>query len=62
MYHTQERRATRLVNPILCTKSNAWLGDAFYFWDNELDAIIWGHRSKRSTGYFEIYKAEYNTR
>jgi len=58
MYHTQERRAKKLTAPIFCTNSNAWLGEAYYFWADEVDAVKWGHTSKKSTGYFEIYKAE----
>jgi len=60
MYHTQEKRAIRLVAPIICTKPNAWLGNAYYFWVYEVDAIQWGHKSKRKTGYFEIYNALIN--
>lgn len=58
MYHTQERRKARLIKPILAERRNAWLGVAYYFWDNEMDAIHWGNDSKKSTGYFEIYKAD----
>lgn len=57
MYHTQERREKRLSKPILCQKNNAWLGVAYYFWNDEIDAIQWGNTSKNQTGYFEIYKA-----
>jgi hypothetical protein len=57
MYHTQEKRVHRLTKPIICTRKNAWLGIAHYFWDDETDAIQWGHKSKRDTGFFEIYKA-----
>jgi len=58
MYHTQEKKGKRLTQPIFCTRDDAWLGDAFYFWDDEIDAIHWGNNSKKRTGYFEIYKAE----
>ena len=58
MYHTQEKWDQHLVAPIICLRNNAWLGTAYYFWDDETDAIIWGHKSKRKTGYFEIYKAD----
>jgi hypothetical protein len=58
MYHTQERRINRLTGPIICTRKNAWLGNAYYFWDEEIDALQWGHKSKRRTGFFEIYKAD----
>lgn len=57
MYHTQEKWENKLTKPIICLRRNAWLGSAYYFWDDETDAIQWGHKSKRNTGYFEIYKA-----
>ena len=60
MFHTQERRSVRLVAPLLCTKENAWLGDGYYFWDDIKDAILWGNNSKRETGMFEIYSANFN--
>jgi hypothetical protein len=60
MYHTQEKRATRLSAPIICDRNDAWLGSGYYFWDEEIDAIHWGHKSKRQTGYFEIYSADIN--
>ena len=41
-YHTQENRNEKLENPIFCSKPNAWLGNAFYFWENEDDADFWG--------------------
>ena len=58
MYHTQEKREQRLTKPIICNNKNAWLGVAYYFWEDEIDAINWGHKSKTNTGFFEIYKAE----
>ncbi len=58
MYHTQEKWRFKLTKPIICTKPNAWLGDGYYFWYEETDAIHWGHYSKKNTGYFEVYKAE----
>ncbi len=57
MYHTQEKRQYRLTDPIICTKDNAWLGDAYYFWKEEVDAIHWGNKSKKRTGKYEVYKA-----
>ncbi len=60
MYHTQEKWASRLTFPVLCEKDNAWLGIAYYFWDDEIDAVHWGHNSKKRTGYFEIYTADIN--
>ncbi|KAA6317650.1 hypothetical protein EZS27_032225 [termite gut metagenome] len=58
MYHTQERRNELLKSPILCKKENAWLGEGYYFWKEEIDAIMWGHNSKRKTECFQIYKAD----
>ena len=58
MYHTQEKWKSRLIEPIACTRKDAWLGTAYYFWADEVDAIQWGHKSKRSTGFFEIYKSD----
>ncbi len=60
-YHTQEKREFRLAEPKICTNNTAWLGDAYYFWTEEIDSIQWGHNSKRATGSFEIYKAEIDT-
>lgn len=57
MYHTQEQWDSKLSRPILCVRRNAWLGTAYYFWDDEIDAIQWGHKSKKNTGFFEVYKA-----
>lgn len=57
MYHTQEKRGRRLEKPLLAKRKNAWLGVAYYFWKEEVDAIHWGNKSKNSTGYFEVYKA-----
>lgn len=57
MYHTQEKRADRLNEPIKCVKDNAWLGVAWYFWYDLDDAANWGISSKRRTGYYEIYSA-----
>jgi hypothetical protein len=57
MYHTQEKRLFRLIEPAICKRNNAWLGTAYYFWNDEVDAIQWGHNSKKATGYFEVYSA-----
>ncbi len=54
-YHTQEKRATRLQEPILCVADNAWLGDAFYFWIEEQDAVFWGINKKKRTKKYDIY-------
>ncbi|SHG43463.1 hypothetical protein SAMN05444362_1281 [Dysgonomonas macrotermitis] len=60
MYHTQEKRKTRLSSPKPCTRDDAWLGNGYYFWYDEIDAIHWGNNSKTKTGSFEIYKALIN--
>lgn len=57
MYHTQEKWQERLVSPVICRRKDAWLGNGYYFWDSDVDAIHWGNSSKTSTGYFEVYKA-----
>lgn len=56
-YHTQEHRKVELTNPIICSRDDAWLGTAYYFWYYEEDAHIWGKTSKKSTGKFEVYSA-----
>lgn len=61
MYHTQEHKNKKLTFPVLCTKSNAWLGTAYYFWYDEIDAINWGNDFKGKNGYFEIYNANIDT-
>ena len=57
MYHTQEKRRSRIMQPILCNREHAWLGSGYYFWCDEIDAIHWGNNGKRKTGWFEIYSA-----
>jgi len=57
MYHTQEKWSQRLSDPIICNRRDAWLGEGYYFWDEQQDARIWGRTSKRATGHFEIYSA-----
>ncbi|MDA3910930.1 MAG: hypothetical protein PF448_06215, partial [Bacteroidales bacterium] len=59
-YHTQEKRERELAEPIFCVKEDAWLGNAFYFWVEESDAVFWGTRKKRKTGEYSIYKASIN--
>lgn len=56
MFHTQEDRKTILTEPIRCKRKDAWLGHAFYFWDDETDAIRWGYDSKGGT--FQVYSAQ----
>ena len=58
MYHTQEKWKYYLTVPIISNREDAWLGDAYYFWKEEVDAIHWGHKSKWKTGNFEVYKAD----
>lgn len=57
MYHTQERWGKKLESPIPTTNPDAWLGDGYYFWYYENDAIWWGRTAKRRKGYYEVYKA-----
>ena len=57
-YHTQENRRIDLIEPVFCTKDNAWLGEAYYFWENEDDAVFWGVKFKTKTRKYDIYKAE----
>ena len=37
MYHTQEKRQNRVFQPVLCTRRDAWLGHAYYFWNDIYD-------------------------
>jgi hypothetical protein len=57
-YHTQENRNSELENPIICIADNAWLGQGFYFWENNEDAVFWGIKFKNKTGRYDVYKAE----
>lgn len=54
-FHTQEKRHKELTKPIKCTKENAWLGEAYYFWEDEQDALRWGEQFKR--GNYQVYEA-----
>jgi hypothetical protein len=58
VYHTQEKHKKTLSFPIPCTRDDAWLGEAHYFWKEESDAYDWGNNSKRATGHFEIYTCD----
>ena len=60
MYHTQEKWSDQLDSPVLTTNQDAWLGEGYYFWYYENDAVWWGRTSKKRTGYYEIYKANIN--
>lgn len=55
MFHTQENRGTVLQHPLPCRRKDAWLGTAFYFWADELDAVSWGIKSKG--GNYQVYSA-----
>lgn len=55
MFHTQENRGYVLTEPMLCTRGDAWLGTAYYFWAHENDAVRWGYDSKN--GRFHVYSA-----
>lgn len=55
-YHTQEKRKKPLEAPIKCKKDNAWLGEAYYFWENEDDTDFWGVKFKNKTGQYDVYK------
>jgi len=57
-YHTQENRWAILNEPVFCSKDNAWLGEAYYFWETEDDANFWGIKFKTKTGKYDIYKTE----
>ncbi len=54
-YHTQDDRMHLLTEPILCVKDNAWLGEAYYFWEEESDADFWGNKFKNKTGKYNVY-------
>lgn len=58
MYHTQGYSSPYLSDPILCTRHDAWLGSAIYFWNEEEDAVYWGINSKKSYKKYSIYTAE----
>lgn len=58
MYHTQGYKKPYLVEPIICKKSNAWLGTGYYFWYEEQDAIIWGVEAKIVWGKFVVYSSD----
>lgn len=57
MYHTQEKWRNNLTAPIQTINQDAWLGDGYYFWYEENDAVWWGRTAKKRKGYYEVYKA-----
>lgn len=59
-YHTQESWKRQLTEPIPCTRDDAWLGNAIYFWYDLEDAEYWGNTSKKRTGYYEVYMSDIN--
>lgn len=59
-YHTQEKRRKALDGPVICTDPEAWLGDGYYFWESEDDAVFWGITKKKRTGEYSIYSAMIN--
>lgn len=59
MYHTQKNKGLILKEPILCERADAWLGTAYYFWEDEVDAISWGINSKNNN--YRVYKARIKT-
>lgn len=58
VYHTQEKRKQSLNFPEKCIRDDAWFGEAYYFWREELDADDWGNNSKKRTGFYEVYVCE----
>jgi len=58
MYHTQEQREHRLKAPVRCIRNDAWLGSAYYFWHDIVDAKQWGYSSKTETERFEVYEGD----
>lgn len=56
VFHTQECRKRELIFPMLCVRDDAWLGEAYYFWKEEIDADDWGNKSKRRTTHYEVYE------
>lgn len=57
MYHTQEKWKYYLTSPILTTNQDAWLGEGYYFWYYQNDAVWWGRTAKKRRGYYQVYKA-----
>jgi hypothetical protein len=47
-----------LLAPIPCTRDDAWLGNAIYYWFELEDAEDWGNSSKRRHNFYEIYESE----
>lgn len=60
MYHTQENRGVILSEPVECFRDDAWLGNGYYYWLNKDDAEMWGNKSKKATGKYDIYRSIIN--
>lgn len=58
VFHTQEKRRETLENPMKCIRDDAWLGEGYYFWKEEMDADDWGNNSKKGRGYYEVYSCD----
>lgn len=59
VFHTQSYKETKLKNPSLAKGSKQWLGDGYYFWQDEEFAQWWGNTAKRkNSDSYDIYKAE----
>ena len=57
-YHTLEDRGNAAEieewGPKLCNRSNAWLGEGYYFWDGDIYwAHDWGKKGKKDYMIFE---------
>ncbi|WP_169316215.1 hypothetical protein [Mucilaginibacter paludis] len=57
MFHTQGYRLPYLTEPIICSREDAWLGEGYYFWYEEQDAIFWGQNGKKAYKKYIVYKA-----
>lgn len=58
MFHTQGYRLPYLTDPIICSRQDAWLGEGYYFWYDEQDAVLWGQNSKKDYHKYVIYIAD----
>ncbi|WP_029283840.1 hypothetical protein [Pedobacter sp. R20-19] len=61
MYHTQGYSKPPLTEPLLCERDDAWLGNGYYFWDTEDDALWWGSTAKKTYTGFSVYIADIDT-
>lgn len=58
MFHTQGYRVPYLTVPQKCVRDNAWLGEGYYFWKEEQDAIFWGMTAKRDYKKYSVYESD----